>query len=1242
MPKTCFERPEGRRHRTETRLVQHPLMDEASTLDASLELEPEENHRPLSVVLAPAALVAVQNQQHGGCNAMIRHLPVPQHRSSSSSNSSSTEGGRTRKQSPARRPSPLSGVVVAVRAQPHVLHLFRGRRLCRVIEFSSPITDFAGLPLGCAPCLSWLGLLCVAVCRDGTAYALPIAEVLDAEKGDSHQDNAGVAAGGVGDNSIAVGGDGAPTETTIAVRKQRAASSCTSVPLGIFEDLAPTILSRDPSSPRQQQTPHQQQRSKGSGSNDSSGSSGKGSSIGGLVVRVPERWAVFSHLGARTIVACGGLTAAAAVVAGIIDRAAVYRLTGREGKPGTRAAGRCLSSLDGVDGAAPTTSCLVWMEDDRGASGDGKGFSLPSRVFRALFGAELAFSQSAPSSSSPSPPPPLPPVNGSTSGNHDAASSELSMQSSVILLGDTAGTVRWAPVHPHRGASGGVLASLAASIVGVYPQLNAASRAVGVLIVGSDGAVLSLTAESAPPPRTAPRKRARRDAAGESGHRDRGGGGGAAGTSLEDSCHGSADATDSPPSVCQRTLRLPFPISSACSTPGFLVHCYAGALFASAVPKEEGEGTDRGGRQGRALGGGSLDRSSPPAAPGRSWGAREGPPGRSELPSFSRDAGAAHAAPIRPVRLPLPCDAVGVTVAVLAEDEADAATNLSSATLQTLVVSLSAQGRVVGFVAPRSAEELQSWALDTGRGGVRVGGMAGVENRVRCQLEKLSSLGRQCAALSAESAERDREIRTLRVATEIFPPLVRSARRRRGDASQHVREASPPLEHSVVITPDTVEAACSEDWCGGGGGFDGIRVRLCVRLQWPAQGSCSRSLPAVGNEGAGRWFVVTRIVADGDGGSSGNAVGEGWAWSTSALLPMATLRQGRPWSSSVALSLPSARPVSVTSWLQFSFAVEGGKSGCDGECGGGPLDTATGACVELGSSRFDLLDWAVKLSAVPGSAVAVRGAARGRGACFCGPDLTIAEICGTVPSADDGGGGASRALEGSLPPLKTVPGVWRSFELHVTSSGCDAGALLGLLVPSFARFPAAASGSNGAPASGTTSELAVRVAGQVAVIRARDHGAGMGVGAGAGSARGTGSRADSKTIEISVTCSHEAMSPLVREALVRRASALAALNGWGGEEGVGGGGGKANAETGEAFGGDYLARGDAAARLVREVHPIERAVGDLCDAARALSAVRTSDGPSVESAKEALALMYRVGEVYQALRRQQEGASVVV
>ena len=444
-------------------------MDGTSTKEGSLELEPEENHRPFSVVLAPAALVAVQNQQHGGCAALIRHLHVPQH----SSSNTNTEGGRARKQSPARRSSPLSGVVVAVRAQPCVLHLFRGRRLCRVVEFPSPISDFAGVPAGC-PRLSRFGLLCVAVCRDGTSYALPIAEVLDAERGDtSHQDTTtegrtGVVAGSVGGNN-SVSDDVGSAEST-AVRKRSSARPSSTAPLGIFEDLAPTILGRDPSSPPEQ-APHQQQcgkRSGSSGSSNSSGSSGSGGSVGGLVLRAQERWAVFSHLGARTVVACSGLTAAA--VAGIIDHAAVYGLAGWQREHGTTPVGRCLASLDGVDGAAPTTSCMVWMEDGRGASGDGKGFSLPSRVFRALFGAELALPQSTPSSS---PPPPPTHVNDATNANHDAASSEPPMQPSVILLGDAAGGVRWAPARPHRGVSGGVLANLATSIIGVFPQLNA-------------------------------------------------------------------------------------------------------------------------------------------------------------------------------------------------------------------------------------------------------------------------------------------------------------------------------------------------------------------------------------------------------------------------------------------------------------------------------------------------------------------------------------------------------------------------------------------------------------------------------------------------------------------------------------------------------------------------------------------------------------------------------------------------
>lgn len=447
-------------------------------------------------------------------------------------------------------------------------------------------------------------------------------------------------------------------------------------------------------------------------------------------------------------------------------------------------------------------------------------------------------------------------------------------------------------------------------------------------------------------------------------------------------------------------------------------------------------------------------------------------------------------------------------------------------------------------------------------------------------------------------------------------------------------------QHLVTNNPDTLP-----------------QVRLCVKL-WPREGGRARGdLQAAGGDDAGgRWFIVTRLVAEGraGGGSAGGGdgfsgenadkAGEGWAWSTSALVPMGSLRHGWPWSSSVAVALPSARPVTATSWLQFRFHADGD----DGE-GGAPIDEAAGVCVELGRSRFDLLDWGVKLSSVPRSAAAVRAASRGPGSSFCGPELAIARVLeGSFSSSSFADGCASDgtidgALRvGSAAARPAVPAAWSSFRLRLASPDRDAGLLLTLLVPaSTAQPPASDRHGGGGSSGGARAEIAIRVAGQVAIIRTTDYAAtaaatAAGEGGGPGRTRAAGG---SRDVELAVTCSHAAMAPLVREALLSRARLLPDV-GRGPALSVGGGGGGGG--TGKPFGGGVVARGDAAARLVREIHPIKQAVADASDAVKALGVARASDGPSVESSAEALALMYRVGEIYQNLRSQQESVGCLL
>lgn len=762
----------------------------ANETEHGLETEPQ----PFSVVLAPRATVSVQrDQRHDDHGVLVRCLCA---RKPQQQNARDRAGSRESKQPSS---SLASSVVVVVRAQPHILHLYRGRQLCRVVEFPSPVADVAGLPRGSSAAAS-ADTICVAVCRDGTAYALPTAEVLEgADRGGDTRNHH--RSGRSEHKATAAAGDGDPAlglaPSVASERKPGGRPSSSSAAVGIFDELEPTILDDSQESlPEELAATQQHEDTSATG-----GGGSEGARLGGLVIHAQERWAMFTHPGVRTVAICrDGATTA---VAGIIDRAASYSLAvdvnSDEGGVSGTATGRRLGTLAGVDGTAPTASCMVWIEDGhRGGSalGDGKGFPLPSPVFRSLFGGEQLSARSSQ------------PVSGSAAAENDDdahSNSALPVTASVVLVGDTAGTVRWSPVPPRPGFSGGVLASLpgeATAIVALLPQLDAESRAVGVLLVGANGAVLDLAATAASATSSgngASRKRSRSDDAGEHGRRREGGGSG---------CGTTTDRGVPPlpprPSVSRRLLELPFPVTSACSVPGFFVHCHAGALFATPVPAAGGGGGEQYTRRPPAA---TFDRSKRPGS------------NHVSVPVL----------PLRPVRLPLPCDAVGVAVAptLASEDEKSgksppnlpAAGGASSAVPRTLVVSLSGQGRLLGFMAPRSGKELEGWRLDTGRGGVRVGDSAGVERRVRSQLERLSSLGRQCAALSAESAERDREIGVLRGATVLLPPLVAAAARRVRADGGGAPASSGSLAHSISMAPDTQEAAAGfADSYGGGQG----------------------------------------------------------------------------------------------------------------------------------------------------------------------------------------------------------------------------------------------------------------------------------------------------------------------------------------------------------------------------------------------------------------------------------------
>lgn len=1160
-------------------------MPEGSTRD------PETDPRPFSVLIAPTTVVKLD-----GGSVFVRHLPLWHDEAPTKA---SMHPG-------------LSSIVIVVKAQARVLHFFRGRRLSRVVEFPSSIVDVAGPPRGASHVMrsgpAHSSILCLVMCRNGTAYALPTAEILGASHG-TRQGPASKDEPKRGSNSTAL-------ETT---PQKKSRLSCASEPLGLFDDLAPTLIDGDrvpPPSPSQRKTEDKPSGANG-GADDrirSNRVSGMGYQIG-FVLRAQEQWAIFDHLGAKTVAICDSGTTVA--VAGIVDAASLYRLLWKPVESENHA-GQRVGTLSSVDGATPVSSCVVWMGDGGSGEGspsvnysawsNGKGFSLNPQVFRAMFGPELAR------------------LGNSTMGSQPTQSACL--KPAVFIVGDEAGVVRWSPVPPHPVVPGGVLVKLGKAIVGTLPQLEGACPdASGLLIVGADGTVMNVTAVGTSCEVDKERARPKGEPGGQVD-------GGVTSPGCEGGCveNTETDGTMDVISIRRRTLKIPFPIACPCSVPGFLVHCHAGALFASALP--EWGGTDDRGRDvgGNREGGGSLPT-------------RQGD-GDMLLPASRAPTSAIEVAdsesvrvPLRPVRIPLPCETIAIAAApVLAEGSAGkSSADKAVVVSQTLIVCLSRRGKLLGFMAPRSSDELEGWGLDSGKGGVRVGGSAGVERRARCQLERLSNVGRQCAVLSRESAERDREIRILRGATGLLPTLSADAERRLAPEKQVVRgsnhDGSSVLGHSLSMAADAAENASDGFEIRTMQQAEALRVRLSTRL-WLKERDRARELPTAGEEGYGRWFIVTRVLYETREYENGTAKGEGWAWSSSTPVSMATLRQGRPWISSASLSLPSPEPVTVSSWLQFRFR-EKSDDGKNGEILQ-HIDPG-GCCVELGSSRFDVLDWGVVLPTAPSSAAGVREAALGRGACFCGPDLIIADILERPLSSTDDRD-VYRHEASPAVARTTLPAEWGKFRLRVVSCYRDAGTLLWTLLNARNAPPAdlreAMMEGRNAPA-----EMALRVAGQVVVLRATELGVG---GETAGDRRDTPREMGRVLgdVEIVVMCSHEAMAPVVREALLWRSRALALP--------LGAKGGAAHCGGSGSICGDgpdkvrMMARADAAARLSREVHVMGKALANASDAASALGVARVKEGPSVETATEVLELMSRIGGIYQELRRQQERVGAAV
>ncbi|CAM9474447.1 unnamed protein product [Choristocarpus tenellus] len=1076
---------------------------------------------------------------------------------------------------------PLTDVLFGARAQPCILHIFRGRRLLRVIEFESPVVDFAGLPAK----FVGQGLLCVVACRDGGLHALPFKDIFrDQDMGEGQR--------GRKDRRAAAPDAASHSEGCRGRRRKRDDM------VDIYDDLAPTLV--DPST--QSATPTSDVRDSG-GCHDS---------WGGLVIRASRKcWEVCVHPGVRSVAVSSGWRAAAA---GILDRTALYALAD-DVKLGDHAGDR-VDVLEGLDGAAPTMVSVVWMSDNDAlaglADGDGKCFPLPREVFCAMFGVGLALSA----------PFPLATSEGDVS------------PPAVVLVGDSDGIVRWSPLRRCPGVVGGTLANLGQPIISILPFLCLEGGAMGLLMIGVAGAVLQIHLANLERSMEA--------------------------NQIDTVAEGSFRAARMPSDMLREVrVNLPFAVDSVCSVPGFLVHCHMGATFATPLTT----GTAIQDKRLHSEKGGSRCITS-------NWGAA-----------------------LCPIRLPLPCDTVTVTsIQFMDPDEfsrrssgclagsmsvpppvAANVNNLTDARVRskvnggtdaavgdtamavpssTLILILSKRGKLRGFRSPRSMEELEGWTLDTGKGGVRVGGSAGVERRVKGQLQRLSAIGNQCSALSSESFRRDSEIRALKDASELLPALLwsrlegswRLGRKGHGNSFDWVRAGG--ISHKISMSADNEFLNRVSVGLPVNGVGQEIRVRLTVGL-W-LRGRGRGSLPHSWSGCEGRWCIAMSIMST--RGRPGE--GEGQAWSVCTPVPLTALQRGKEWTSSSSFPLPSPQPVEVKLWLQLRFgndAQDYSSSNRNAPNDGrhfhkdGGLSAASGLCIELGSKRFDLLDWGSPVMPFPGSDAAVRASALGRGECFCGPDMTIGDTFSRHEGAVAGKG------FGNDPALaRPFSSSWGTVCLRLACLTGQINSLLPLILGQEASAlkngaargsqdgeAANAHASGGAQglqhrgdveetAGGVTwgrgyTEFALRVAGQVALVRARESskaGAQIEVG-----------EAGLRTVDLYVSCSHEVMAVLVREALLNRVLSLSMSEV--GSEGF-------PASKGRRGGKEVLRRADAAAKSARGLHLIGEAVTEAGDVVQELTISRKREGVTGSGRREALSLMRRVGEIYQSLRNQQE------
>ncbi|KAG5178570.1 hypothetical protein JKP88DRAFT_273836 [Tribonema minus] len=713
----------------------------------------------------------------------------------------------------------------------------------------------------------------------------------------------------------------------------------------------------------------------------------------------------------------------------------------------------------------------------------------------------------------------------------------------VLVIGNSQGVVRWHSLDPAAAgdSAAALLVNLHQPIHAILPLLPASggggAAASALLVVGQHGALCTL-------PRSG----------------------------------GSSSAAAS--------LTLAAPVASVCSVPGGVLHCARGGR-AYYTPLRRGSGgggaaatTQRGVAEG--LGSASCPLPLAPDVAALCWvppgigssGDTHGGDSRGGEGGGSGGGGGANGAGSNGAGSTGGAGGAGAGSGGGGSRDSGAACGV--------VVALMWSGGVVGFAPPACMEQSREWALQegsssggagAGAGGVRGGsgggsGAAAQEARVKALLTRLAAYGEErdalgeCCLLSpATSSIRltelsqdqpqpslDANINDLRAAAEALRALTaplpspqQQQQRQRGDGPPTLSSAATLLSHTAELrAPDAHSehaAACAD-----------LPLELALSLAVPP------ALLAALVRGA--WVLSAEVLPVSYGGGGGGGGGaadatEQAAWTTSAPLPRG-LRAGERWHFMTRLALPTAQPVTVTTFLSYrtppavggsgsgdSISSGGNGGGAAGEYaasiahahssnasasfvssvsgvgGGGGGGGSSGVCVRLLSRRFDLFDWGTPraLAALPGSMAQVRAAAAA--AALSNSASVFGGVEQVVADALRGGGGGAPA-----PKAAAAAGGTAAVRLEAADGGAaaaaqwKAGDVLAALLSDAAHVAWGAA----------RQDAALAVGGEVLLLRCRS----------AAAAQPPQQQQQQQQFEVTALCSHAAAAPLAREAVLAR------------------------------------------------------------------------------------------------------------